>query len=88
MAVGEGIQTLLTEGLGPINLAFVGGSFIILSVVIALAGCIISWWRVRPAGILLVLTFIGLITAGILAESKKEAKQVVEEARGKAKKED
>lgn len=67
MAVGEGVQSSLTEGFGPINLAFLGGSFIVLSMVIAGAGCIISWWRVRLAGILLVLTLFGLITAGILA---------------------
>jgi hypothetical protein len=67
MAVGEGIQSLLTQGFGPINLVFFGGFFIVLSMVIALAGCVLSWWRLRPAGILLVLTFIGLITAGILA---------------------
>lgn len=67
MAIGEGGQSILTKGFGPINLTFFGGSFIVLSMVAALAGCIISWWRVRLAGILLVLTFFGLITAGILA---------------------
>jgi hypothetical protein len=67
MAIGEGIQSLQTEGFGPINLVFFGGSFIVLSMFAALAGCIISWWRVRLAGILLVLTFFGLITAGVLA---------------------
>jgi hypothetical protein len=67
MAIGEGIQSIQTEGFGPINLGFFGGSFIVLSMVIALAGCIVSWWRLRLAGILLVLTFFGLITAGILA---------------------
>jgi len=35
--------------------------------VIAATGCIISWWRVRLGGALLVLTFFVLITAGILA---------------------
>lgn len=67
MATGEGIQSVLTEGFGPINLVFFGGLLIVLSMVTALAGCIISWWRVRLAGILLVLTFIGLNIAGILA---------------------
>jgi hypothetical protein len=68
MAIGEGIQSLLTEGFGPINSPLTwGGSLIVLSMVVALAGCIVSWWRLRLAGILLVLTFIGLITAGILA---------------------
>ena len=67
MAIGEGVQSVLAEGFGPINLVFLGGLFIVLSMVIALAGCILSWWRVRLAGILLVLTFFGLITAGILA---------------------
>jgi hypothetical protein len=68
MAIGEGIQSILTEGFGPINsLLTWGGSFIVLSMLTALAGCIISWWRVRLAGILLVLTFIVLNIAGILA---------------------
>ena len=67
MAVGEGIQSIQTEGFGPINLTFFGGAFIVLSMVAALAGCIISWWRLRLAGTLLVFTFFGLIIAGILA---------------------
>ena len=68
MAIGEGIQSVLTEGFGPINsLLTWGGLFIVLSMLVALAGCIISWWRVRLAGILLVLTFIVLNIAGILA---------------------
>ena len=67
MAIGEGVQSVLTEGFGPVNLVFFGGSFIVLSMMSALAGCIISWWRVRLAGILLILTFLELITAGILA---------------------
>jgi hypothetical protein len=67
MAIGEGVQSVLAEGFGPVNLVFFGGSFIVLSMMSALAGCIISWWRVRLAGILLILTFLELITAGILA---------------------
>ena len=67
MAIGEGVQSIQTEGFGPINLVFFGGLFIVLSMVTALAGCIVSWWRVRLAGILLVLTFFGLNIAGILA---------------------
>ena len=68
MAFGEGIQSIQTEGFGPINSALAwGGLFIVLSMVIALVGCVISWWKVRIAGILLVLTFLCLIVAGILA---------------------
>ena len=68
MAFGEGIQSIQTEGFGPINSALTwGGLFIALSMVIALVGCVISWWKVRIAGILLVLTFLCLIVAGILA---------------------
>jgi hypothetical protein len=68
MAFGEGIYSVLTEGFGPINSALTwGGLLIVLSMVTALAGCIISWWRLRLAGILLVLTFFELITAGVLA---------------------
>ena len=67
MAIGEGVQSIQTEGFGPINLVFFGGLFIVLSMVTALAGCIVSWWRVRLAGILLVLIFFGLNIAGILA---------------------
>ena len=68
MAIGEGIQSVLIEGFGPINsLLTWGGLLIVLSMLTALAGCIVSWWRVRLAGILLVLTFIELSIAGILA---------------------
>jgi hypothetical protein len=67
MAIGEGVQSIQTEGFGPINLTFFGGAFIVLSMVAAMAGCIISWWRLRVAGVLLVATFFGLIIAGILA---------------------
>jgi hypothetical protein len=68
MAFGEGIQSIQTEGLGPINSALTwGGLFIALSMVIAVIGCVISWWKLRIAGILLVLTFLCLIAAGVLA---------------------
>jgi hypothetical protein len=67
MAIGEGVQSIQTEGFGPINLTFFGGAFIALSMMAAMAGCIISWWRLRVAGVLLVATFFGLIIAGILA---------------------
>jgi hypothetical protein len=67
MAFGEGIQSIQTEGFGPVNLTFFGGLFIILSMLAAVVGCIISWWRLRVAGVLLVATFFGLIIAGILA---------------------
>jgi hypothetical protein len=66
MAIGEGIQSLQTEGFKGFNLEFLQGTLIILSLVIALAGCIISWWRERLAGILLILTFIGLAITGAI----------------------
>jgi hypothetical protein len=55
MAVGEGIQSYTAEGFKGFNLEFLQGLLVLLTVVIALAGCIISWWRVRLAGILLIV---------------------------------
>ncbi len=57
MLIGAGIGELLTEESEPITIE--GLSLVVLAV-IALAGCIISWWRQRLAGIVLILAAIGL----------------------------
>ena len=65
MLIGSAIAEVLTEGLGPITI-----EGILLGVLgaMALAGCIVSWWRERLAGILPVLTAVGLgIHIGICA---------------------
>jgi len=51
------IGAAVTEGVEPIGIA---GITLGLLGVMALASCIISWWRERLAGILLVLTATGL----------------------------
>ena len=61
MAIGEGVQSGLSEGFGTIFT--LQGSILGLSMVTGLAGCIISWWRVRLAGILLIAAAIGLDVA-------------------------
>ena len=61
MAIGDGVQSGLSEGFGPI--LTLQGSLIGLSIVTGLTGCIISWWRVRLAGILLIVAAIGLDVA-------------------------
>jgi hypothetical protein len=55
--IGEAIGEALTEGSEAIELA---GILLAVLIVIALAGSILSWWRERLAGILLVLVSIGL----------------------------
>jgi len=40
--------------------------FLSTTVLIALVGCVISWWREQLAGVLLVLTFVGLVIAAII----------------------
>ena len=53
MLIGAAIAEALTEGLEPITIE---GILLGVLVAIALAGGIVSWWRERLAGILLVLT--------------------------------
>jgi len=63
--IGEGV----IEDWEAINQAdMIAGILIGVFGAIALAGCIISWWRERLAGILLILTAIGFgIHIGIYA---------------------
>jgi len=51
------IASAASEGMGPMTVE--SGTLVLLGAV-ALAGCIASWWRDMTAGILLVLTSIGL----------------------------
>jgi len=50
------IGSAVSDGVGPMD---VESSTMVLLVVVALAGCIVSWWRDAIAGMLLVLTSIG-----------------------------
>ena len=50
------IGSAVSDGVGPMD---VESSTMVLLVVVALAGCIVSWWRYAIAGMLLVLTSIG-----------------------------
>ena len=60
---------VLAEGWEAINADIVAGILIGVLGAIGLAGCIVSWWRERVAGILLVLTAIGFgIHIGLVAE--------------------
>ena len=64
--IGEAISEVLAEDWE----ATIGVEGILLGILvaIALAGCIISWWRQRLGGILLILASIGLgIHIGIIA---------------------
>ncbi len=64
--IGEAISEVLAEDWE----ATIGVEGILLGILvaIALAGCIISWWRQRIGGILLILASIGLgIHIGIIA---------------------
>ncbi|HEY92454.1 MAG TPA: hypothetical protein G4O17_01745 [Dehalococcoidia bacterium] len=59
MLIGTAIAEVLTEGWEPITTDIEGVLLGVLGI-IALAGCIASWWRDRLAGILLILTAAGL----------------------------
>jgi len=56
MLIGSAVAEVLTEGLEPITIE---GILIGVLGALGLAGCIVSWWRERLAGILLVLTAAG-----------------------------
>jgi len=65
MLIGAAIAEVLTEISEPITIE---GILLGILGAIALAGCIVSWWRKRLAGILLILTAVGLgIHIGICA---------------------
>ncbi len=57
MLVGEAISEFLAQGFGT---ASIDGGLLALIGIVALAGCIMSWRRDLPAGILLVITSAGL----------------------------
>ena len=62
MLVGEAIGEFLQEGWAVITEATPTDPGVLLGIIgaIALAGCILSWWRERLAGILLILTAAAL----------------------------
>lgn len=51
------LVSAISEGVKPLTIE--SGTLALLGVV-SLSGCIASWWRDMPAGILLVLTSVGL----------------------------
>ncbi|MBA7631664.1 hypothetical protein ES703_39199 [subsurface metagenome] len=57
MLIGTAVAEVLTESLEPMTIE---GALLAVLGVIALAGCIVSWWRERLASILLILTAAGL----------------------------
>ena len=70
MLIGEAIGELLQEGWAVITKATPTDPGVLLGVIgaVALAGCILSWWRERLASILLVLTAAGFgIHIGLVA---------------------
>jgi len=55
--IGESVDEFVSQG----SLATSAeGITLLLIGLVALAGCILSWWRDLPAGILLVVTSVGL----------------------------
>ena len=65
MLVGEAVSEFLSQGSIATSLA---GDLLVIIGIAALAGCILSWWRDIPAGILLVTTSAGLgVHIGIFA---------------------
>ena len=64
--IGEATVEFAAEGWEAIEVA---GVLLVVFVAIALAGCILSWWRERPAGILLVSIAAAFgIHIGVFAE--------------------
>ena len=55
--VGMLLVSAISEGIGPITVEI--GTLVLLGM-LSLSGCIASWWRDMPAGILLILTAVGL----------------------------
>ena len=65
MLIGEAISEFLAQGF--ITTSVEGGLLVMIGLV-ALAGCVMSWWRDLPASILLVATSAGLgVHIGIFA---------------------
>ena len=69
MVIASAIGTIQTEGWGGADRAeLIQGALIGVLGALGLAGCVVSWWRLRLAGILLVVTSVGFaIHIGILA---------------------
>jgi len=69
MVIASAVGTIQAEGWGVTDRAeMIQGALIGVLGALGLAGCIVSWWRMRLAGVLLVLTSIGFaIHIGILA---------------------
>lgn len=64
--VGEFIDTVATEGLQ--RVFQVGGLLGGVTIVLVLAGCVISWWRLLPAGSLLIFAyFYEAVSSGLVA---------------------
>jgi hypothetical protein len=57
MLIGGAVSELLSSG--SINTSIEGNLLVVIGVV-AMAGCVISWFRDLPAGILLVVASAGL----------------------------
>ena len=65
MLIGEAISEFLSQGFITTSIE---GSLLVMIAAVALAGCVLSWWRDRLAGSLLVATSLGLgIHIGIFA---------------------
>ena len=63
--IGEAVSEFLSQGFVTTSLE---GSLLVMIGVVAVAGCILSWWRDLPSGILLVTTSVGLgVHIGIFA---------------------
>lgn len=65
MLIGEAISEFIPQGF--VTMSIEGGLLVMIGLV-ALAGCVLSWWRDLPASILLVVTSAGLgVHIGIFA---------------------
>ena len=65
MLIGETVTEFISQGF--VTTSIEGGLLVMIGLV-ALAGCVIIWWRDLPASILLVVTSAGLgVHIGIFA---------------------
>ena len=64
--IGEFIDSVKTEGLQ--HAMEIGGLLGGVAIVLALVGCIISWWWLFPAGALLIFAYLfGAVSSGLVA---------------------
>jgi len=64
--IGEFIDSVKTEGLQ--HAMQIGGLLGGMTIMLALVGCIISWWWLLPAGVLLIFAYLfGAISSGLVA---------------------